>query len=129
MHLEDYPYCCSALVICDFGGGHQREMENFTKQEAIKGIKRAMARGGASLYTAVVTSTQPNAIAAFEELGFYGHPSIEIDKEHRMFPFFLPIKEWDEKAFDARYNPKKDKYKNKKCKNRKAVIKAQRYDW
>src|SRR3546814_16401273 len=62
------------------------------------------------------TSTQPNAYAALEELGFYHHPGgidgggSYAESKHKMSCMFIPLNEWDEKAFNEGYDPKKDDY-------------------
>lgn len=120
MHLEDFPYCCSAEVIVDFGGGHTHERESYTKEEAIKGIKYYLSNSNAKTIFALVTSTQPNAKAALEEIGFYTHPDPSMcATRHKMFPYFIHRKEWNRKEFEARYNPEKDTYVNGKNKGLK----------
>lgn len=113
-----FPLCCSARVIHNFGGGHVGEIEDYSKKEAIAAIKAIIKtyKPQYAVLVAMPTSTQPNAYAALEELGFYHHPD-GIDGggnyarlKHKMSCMFLPLNEWDEKAFNERYDPKKDEY-------------------
>ena len=129
MHTEDFPYCCSACVIVDFGGGHKGETEDYTKQEAIKGISKLLSRSRCKTVFALVTSSQPNAKAALEEMGFYTHPNPDMcATKHKMYPYFIHRNEWDRKAFEARYDPEKDTYNNIKNKG-KDSLKGWRFDY
>lgn len=122
MRILNFPLCCSATVIADFGGGHVGQTENHTKKVIIDWVKGKLTMLKREHNTAVVfaipTSTQPNAIAALEELGFYGAPNPKTcsrtkREAHKMYPMFLPMQEWDEKKFNSEYNPEKDKYVDK----------------
>lgn len=119
MNITSFPGCCVAYVIYGFGGGHNGQQESHTKQEVILGVKKYLnGYEGCALIFAIPTATQPNAIAAFEELGFYTAPDSDTcyatgNKNHKIHPFFMPLREWDEKEFDARYNPEEDTYVNK----------------
>lgn len=122
MYSEFMPGCCSAKIIVDFGGGHVGQTENFTKQEVIRWVKKQLSllkRDRKAVVLAIPTSTQPNAIAALEELGFYSHPNPEVcaitpKGRHKILPMFIALNEWDEEAFDKRYDPTLDTYENKK---------------
>lgn len=119
MRILGFPLCCSAEVIADFGGGHIGQIENYAKKDIINWVKAkltSLKRGhNTAVVLAIPTSTQPNAIAALEELGFYGAPDPRTCSRtrrgaHKMYPMFLPMQEWDEKKFNSQYNPEKDEY-------------------
>lgn len=121
MRIDEFPNCCAAIVVSCFGGGHEGQTEDWTKQAVIdyfvKNLKSWKNNQRAVVFCCPTTS-QPNAIAALRELGFYGYEEDEkgcagYSRRHRMFPFFLPLMEWDEKAFKEKYDPEKDEYKNK----------------
>lgn len=116
-----FPLCCSARVFNDFGGGHVGQAEGWTKAELIKWLRSRLnaCKPYYATVVAIVTTTQPNAFAALEEVGFYGHPDgisgggyRPPAKNHKMCVMFMPLNEWDEKKFLDEYNPKKDKYKD-----------------
>lgn len=123
MRVDAFPNCCAARVISNFGGGHEAQAEGWTKQAIIDYMKKTLddfKDDEIALAFCCVTTTQPNAIAALVELGFYGYDdkgAVGYVKRHRVFPFFLPLMEWDRKKFDSEYNPELDTYKNKDCYN------------
>ena len=121
MRVLDFPSCCSARIICNFGGGHEGQTEAWTKQAIIDYMKDTLddfKNNEIALAFCCVTTSQPNAIAALVELGFYGYTdkgAVGYSEVHRVFPFFMPLMEWDREKFNREYDPESDKYKNKKC--------------
>lgn len=121
MDFSQFSGCCKAEILYDFGGGESTDKkEDYTKKSIIKWVKKKLTRmkkDGTALVFAVATSTQPNAVAALEELGFYGHPKPKKchgnNEDHKVMPFFLNLSEWDEEKFDSRYNPDTDQYKDR----------------
>src|SRR3546814_5478912 len=95
-----FPLCCSAKVIYGFGGGHVGQIEDYSKKEAIVAIKKLIKRYKplCAVLVAMPTSTQPNAYAALEELGFYHHPGgidgggSYAESKHKMSCMFLPLR-------------------------------------
>lgn len=117
--LAPFPLCCTARVLYNFGGGHIGQTEDYSKRDLISIVKNMLTvhKKTCAVVVAIPTSTQPNAVAALEELGFYWHPdgmagggTHVYGKQHAMHCMFMPLNEWDEKAFDDRYDPKKDDY-------------------
>jgi len=136
--INGFPDCCSAFIYSGFGGGHIDETEDFTKQECIKWLCKNLTASKRSRATvvAILTTTQPNAIAAFEEVGFYMHPDGDAGggvspytKNHRMSVMFMPLTEWDEKRFNEQYDPEKDTYVNQKNNGIKAATKREDKHW
>lgn len=118
-----FPGCCTARVLYNFGGGHVGQRENHTKAEVIKQVKNILSnlkRDFVASVVAMPTTTQPNAVAALEELGFYHHPDgiegggyFKSGTPHKMCCMFMPLNEWDEKEFNERYDPEEDEYEDK----------------
>lgn len=138
--IVDFPWCCSAKVIAEFGGGHVGQIEGWPKRELVKWLAHYLTqlKKECASVVAIPTTTQPNAIAALEEIGFYMHPDgekgggkVPHSSAHRVTVMFLPLNEWDSKEFSERYDPKKDKYVDKP--NSGAVFKkesmAKVMDW
>lgn len=121
MRISSFPSCCGARVIVDFGAGYAgAESESHTKQQVIAWVADQLHKlKSVAVVYAMPTSSQPNAIAALEELGFYTHPNPDIcynssgAKRHKLLPYFIAPKEFDLKGFNSRYNPEEDDYENK----------------
>jgi hypothetical protein len=119
--VSNFTDCCSGAIFSGFGGGHVGETESWSKRELIKWLcdKLTKCKLRYATVVAIPTSSQPNAIAALEEVGFYQHPDgvdgggYRLTKSHKMCVMFMPLYEWDEKKFLESYDPNKDDYKDK----------------
>ena len=86
MEVEDFPFCCKARIICNFGSGHASEdirvnddrgMRRDSKElilHELNRLKKRFQNEGVMVIFACPTNHQPEAIEALTEFGFYQAP-------------------------------------------------------
>lgn len=95
MYLEDFPYCCTAKVLCDFPVD-----DDFADNEDVKGIDDWIRRNvhycvhdGVGLITATTTNQQKIVRLLLKKHGFKStkYFSKDMHEETRLKLWYLPI--------------------------------------
>lgn len=97
---EDFPGCCTALVLTDFGNSHTSEYGfhdygyQRIRDEVIEQVEDAKRDMG--IITAILTSEQTKARAVLKELGFIGTGDAEKGRHHEVTIelYYLHCKDW-----------------------------------
>lgn len=84
MFMRDFPYCCTANILCEFSSNQLKPLETQYTVEAIRNYTidscLRLKNGGWALVVATTTDGQVNANKALEELGFKHTEWIEKTK-------------------------------------------------
>lgn len=103
MYLEDFPACCTAKIICDFGGEESWEYEENEVENDVDDIIKwcnqkipMLTVDGFGLVVAITTDVQKYTNEALEKLGFYHHEA-EKGRNHetgKLHMWFMPTHEF-----------------------------------
>lgn len=101
MHIDEFPYCCTAKIITDFGQEYPDDDLEYSVEDIIEYLNQRIPNvrdDGNGVVVAITTSNQKNAAEALTRLGFYTNEKPMKKGRNRdtgdLFIWFMPTHEF-----------------------------------